>query len=132
MRKIRNTIVATLLFASIMLCSANVNAAARVNGTCGNAGVGGISTIGQHKAQGYTFQSGNTGSVKADCTCTYRDVSAGKTRTMTGSSSGTASAEKSFTVYEEDYMKSLVTKHSAVIGAYKWGPSNETTTKATC
>ena len=63
---------------------------------------------------------------------TYRDVSAGKTRTMTGSSSGTASAEKSFTVYEEDYMKSLVTKHSAVIGAYKWGPSNETTTKATC
>lgn len=60
------------------------------------------------------------------------DVSAGKTRTMTGSSSGTASAEKSFTVYEEDYMKSLVTKHSAVIGAYKWGPSNETTTKATC
>ena len=61
-----------------------------------------------------------------------RDVSAGKTRTMTGSSSGTASAEKSFTVYEEDYMKSLVTKHSAVIGAYKWGPSNETTTKATC
>lgn len=95
-------------------------------------GLGGISTIGQHKAQGYTFQSGNTGSVKADCTCTYRDVSAGKTRTMTGSSSGTASAEKSFTVYEEDYMKSLVTKHSAVIGAYKWGPSNETTTKATC
>ena len=35
MRKIRNTIVATMLFASIMLCSANVNAAARVNGTCG-------------------------------------------------------------------------------------------------
>lgn len=101
MRKIRNTIVATMLFASIMLCSANVNAAARVNGTCGSAGVGGISTIGQHKAQGYTFQSGNTGSVKADCTCTYRDVSAGKTRTMTGSSSGTASAEKSFTVYYE-------------------------------
>lgn len=51
---------------------------------------------------------------------------------MTGSSSGTASAEKSFTVYEEDYMKSLVTKHSAVIGAYKWGPSNELRQKATC
>lgn len=41
MRKIRNTIVATMLFASIMLCSANVNAAARVNGTCGSTGVGG-------------------------------------------------------------------------------------------
>ena len=51
MRKIRNTIVATMLFASIMLCSANVNAAARVNGTCGSAGVGGISTIGHQKQQ---------------------------------------------------------------------------------
>ena len=60
MRKIRNTIVATMLFASIMLCSANVNAAARVNGTCGSAGVGGIiSKIQNKKENAYAAASRN-------------------------------------------------------------------------
>lgn len=124
-----------MLFTSMMLCSVNVNASttASKSGRCGNTGVVGSSNITKQKASAYTTQTGNTGSVKVDCTCKYRDVSAGKTKTMPKPATATATvnATKSFTVYEEDYMKSLTTIHSAVIGAYTWGPTNETTTNVT-
>ena len=91
-----------------------------VSGRCGNTGVVGSANIARHSASAYTTQSGNSGSVTVDSSCKYRDVSAGKTRSLTRKKTATVSASTSFTVYEEDYMKTLNSTHSASLGNYTW------------
>lgn len=100
-----------------------------VSGTCGNTGVVGSATIARHSASAYTTQTGNSGTVGVDSTCVYRDVSAGEYKTLGGSKSATVSTSISFSVYEEDYMKSLKTTHTLKITNYKW--SDRTTVSYT-
>ena len=92
------------------------------NGKAGNAGFVGTANIYKRKATAMTVSStgAGNGSVKVTCTNTYRDVSAGKTKTEKGSASGAVNTQKTFTVYEEDYMKSLSSTHSGKAGSGTW------------
>ena len=59
-------------------------------------------------------------SVKVNCKNKYRDVSTGTDKTMSDIKTGTNSVTKTFTVYDEDFMKRLDTTHSAAIRTGTW------------
>lgn len=129
MKKICVVLSGALLFSSFISgISVSAKTSDSVSGVCGSTHVNGGSRIKKRSATAYTTQSGHTGSVKANGTCEYRDVSAGKTKTKVCSKTATISANIDFNVYEEDYMKKLTTKHSMVIPNYTWGPSSGTQT----
>lgn len=99
------------------------------SGTAGNAGFAGSANISKRRAVATTVSStgAGNGTVKVSCTNKYRDVSAGKTKSTKGSASGAVNAQKSFTVYEEDYMKSLDSTHSAKYGTATWSDTTSVT-----
>lgn len=122
-------LLCALLCGVVIAGSTTMNVSARTSdscsGECRNAHVVGTANISRRSAYATTVVTGgNSGTAKVSCTNTYRDVSAGKTRTASGSANGTNHAQKTFNVYEEDYMKSLDTTHSVSInGGGSWSDS---------
>ena len=54
-------------------------------------------------------------------------MSAGVTKTATGSGTGKNHVTKEFNVYEEDYMKSLKTTHSVSVRTGTWSDKTSVT-----
>ena len=122
-----------VLCGAVLVSTIGVSASAAetdtVSGTCSGVGVVGSALIREHTATATTSHmgSGTEGTVKVNCTNEYRDVSAGVTKTATGSGTGKNHVTKEFNVYEEDYMKSLKTTHSVSVRTGTWSDKTSVT-----
>ncbi len=119
-------IVGGLLCGAVLVSAVGATASAAetatVSSKCSGIGVVGSALITEQTATTTTSHMGGAGegTVKVNCKNKYRDVSTGTDKTMSDIKTGTNSVTKTFTVYDEDFMKRLDTTHSAAIRTGTW------------